>query len=112
MFYWVTLFISLFAFAAYFTGPGTAEWIKTKIDLYPQQLVENHALWGRFGFIGSVLSGIFALMAIMNYTQGEIPHKSIPWILSALLIINFLIYIYTAHLGGMIRREDLFFNVV
>ena len=106
-FYWLTLITSLLTVAVYFTGPQTAEWIKTNLLEYPKELVETHALWGRFAFIGSVFSGILGLMAIMNYAQDEKPHKSIPWILIIVLVLNVFVLMYTAHLGGMIRRPDL-----
>jgi len=48
-----------------------------------------------------------ALMVILNYAQEEKPHKSIPWILIGIILVNVLILSYTAHLGGMIRRPDL-----
>lgn len=106
-FYGFTLITSLLTVAVYITGPQTAEWIKTHLLEYPIELVESHALWGRFSFIGSVFSGIFALMAILNYAQEEKPHKAIPWILISVLAINLLVILYTAHLGGLIRRPDL-----
>jgi len=107
IFYWFVLVASLLTVAVYFTGPQTAEWVKTHVTNYPQELVENHALWGRFVFIGSVFAGVLALMAVLNYAQEEIPHKAIPWILMLLLVLNILLLLYTAHLGGMIRRPDL-----
>ena len=106
-FYWLTLITSLLTVTVYFTGPQTAEWIKIHLLEYPKELVETHALWGRFAFIGGVFSGILGLMAIMNYAQDEKPHKSIPWILIIVLVLNVFILMYTAHLGGMIRRPDL-----
>jgi hypothetical protein len=106
-YYWSVLILSVLTSVAYFTGPQTAEWIKTHLAEYPQEIIEDHALWGRFVFIGNVFSGILALMAVLNYVQNEKPHKSIPWILLIVLGINFLLLVYTVHLGGMIRRPDL-----
>jgi len=107
LFYWLTLATSLMTVVVYYTGPQTAEWIKIHMAEYPKELVETHALWGRFAFIGSVLSGILALMAILNYAQEEKPHKAVPYVLVLVLLINFIILIYTAHFGGMIRRPYL-----
>lgn len=92
---------------AYFTGPATAEWVKEEISNYSKNLVENHALWGRVGFIMSILTGILGIVAITNYAQDEKPHQAIPWILFFILLINVLVFTYTAHLGGLIRRPDL-----
>lgn len=91
----------------YCTGPNTAEWVKSHISNYSQSLVENHALYARFGFIISFLCGLLGIMGMANYWQEEKPHKAIPWILFCLVIINLLVFAYTAHLGGLIRRPDL-----
>lgn len=101
------IILGIIASAAYFTGPKAADWTKEILDNYPQDHVEDHALWGRIGF---VIQGIAALIGIMGWAsilQEEIPDKRIPKILMALLTINTLVLIYTAHLGGLIRRMDL-----
>lgn len=92
---------------AYFTGPVTADWTKLVVDSYSQDLVENHALWARIAF---VIQGIVALIGIMGWAsilQEEKPDKRIPLILMTLLCINTFVMLYTAHLGGLIRRIDL-----
>lgn len=105
--YWVGIILAITASISYFTGPTTAEWVKTHFEAYSKDLVENHALWGRIGFTTSILNGLVSIMAIANYFQGEKPHKSIPWIVFCLVIVSAIIYTYTAHLGGLIRRPDL-----
>ncbi len=107
LYYWGSIILAVSASIAYFTGPATAEWIKNNITTYSKDLVENHALWGRIGFIVSILSGLLGVMAISNYAQGERPHKAIPWILFIILLLNVCIFAYTTHLGGLIRRPDL-----
>ncbi len=106
-FYWSSLLVAIFASLAYFTGPSTADWVKNSFSNYPQDLVENHALWGRFGFTISILSALLGVMAISNYAQDEPPHKAIPWVLLSIQILLLVLFIYTAHLGGLIRRPDL-----
>ncbi len=99
--------LGIIAGVAYFTGPIATDWTKLVLDLYPQDLVENHALWGRVAF---VIQGIAALIGIMGWAsilQEEKPDKRIPVLLVILLIINTLVMVYTAHLGGLIRRPDL-----
>lgn len=107
-FYYGSLILALFATIAYFTGPATSDWVKEVFSEYSQEMVENHALWGRFGFTSSILSGLLAVMAISSYLQEEKPHKAVPWVLLGFQFINLLLFIYTAHLGGLIRRPDLF----
>lgn len=107
MVYWVGILIAVVASITYFTGPPTAEWVKTHFETYSKDLVENHALWGRMGFTTSILNGLISIMAISNYLQGEKPHKSIPYIVLLMGLLTAGIFIYTAQLGGLIRRPDL-----
>lgn len=92
---------------AYFTGPEAADWTKQVLDNYPQDHVENHALWGRVAFVIQVIAALIGIMGWASILQEETPHKSIPLILKVLLVTNTLVMIYTAHLGGLIRRMDL-----
>lgn len=105
--YWSTLALAILTSLTYFSGPGTADWVKGHFNGYSQELLENHALWGRLGFLSSILIGLPGLMALINYAQGEKPHRSIPMLILILILINTFIFIYTTHLGGLIRRPDL-----
>ncbi len=107
IFYWMSFILALLTSVAYFTGPSTADWVKEYYTHYSQDLVENHALWGRFAFTMSIFSGVLAIMPLASYAQGEAPHKSIPWILIGIQVFNLFLLLYTAHLGGLIRRVDL-----
>ena len=105
--YTALIILGITAGIAYFTGPEAAEWTKQVLEPYPQYHVEDHALWGRVAF---VIQGIAALIGIMGWAsilQEEKPYSRIPIILIVLLIINTFVLIYTAHLGGLIRRMDL-----
>lgn len=107
--YSALLILGLITSIAYFTGPEAADWTKQVLDSYSQDHVENHALWGRIAF---VLQSIIALVGVMGWAsilQEETPDKKIPVILMILLSVNTLIMLYTAHLGGLIRRMDLMF---
>ena len=103
------LILGITAATAYFTGPEAADWIKQVLNSYPNDLVEDHALWGRGAFVIQVIAALVGIMGWASILQDEKPHKSIPLILLVLLGLNTLILIYTAHLGGMIRRLDLMF---
>jgi uncharacterized membrane protein len=105
--YTALIILGVVATIAYFTGPKAADYTKLVLDPYPQDRIENHALWGRVAF---VIQGIAALIGIMGWAsilQEEKPDKRIGIILIVLLAINTLVMIYTAHLGGFIRRMDL-----
>lgn len=94
---------------AYFTGPEAADWLKQVLDPNPQELIEDHALWGRIAFVVNVIAALIGIMGWASILQDEKPDRRIPVILIFLLIGNTLVLLYTAHLGGMIRRLDLVF---
>ncbi len=104
----VSLLLTLITSISYFTGPATADHIKNVVQNYPQHLVENHALWGRIAFILQVFSGLVSIMGLSSLYQDEKPSPKLPLILLIINLISVLILIYTAHLGGMIRRPELF----
>lgn len=93
---------------AYYTGPDTAEWTKQVLADYPQDHVENHALWGRIAFVIQTITGLMGIMGWASILQEEIPDLRISYLLLFLLTVNTLVLFYTAHLGGHIRRMDLF----
>ena len=104
--YSLLIISGIIAGIAYFTGPEAADYLKEFLEPYSQEQVEDHALMGR---IASVIQGIVALLGIMGWAsilQEEMPDKRIPSILIFLLGINTLLMIYSAHLGGLIRRLD------
>ena len=92
---------------AYFTGPETADWTKQVLASFPQDHVENHALWGRIAFVMQVLTGLIGITGWASILQEEKPAPFIPKLLIFLLFINTFVIMYTAHLGGLIRRLDL-----
>ena len=105
--YSILIVLGLIAASAYFTGPEAAEWTKQVVTSYSQDLVEDHALWGRIAFVIQVIAALIGIMGWASILQEERPHNKIPVILIILLIVNTLVMLYTAHLGGLIRRIDL-----
>ena len=104
-----TLLILLGAVAgvAYFTGPEAADWTKQILEPYPQDHIEDHAIWGRVAFVIQAIAALIGIMGWTSILQEETPDRRIPYILMALLAINTFLLLYTAHLGGLIRRMDL-----
>ncbi len=99
--------LSIITAVAYFTGPETSDWTKQVLVSFPQDQVENHALWGRIAFVIQVITGLLGVMGWASILQEEKPDRKISFVLIVLLIVNTLVIMYTAHLGGLIRRMDL-----
>lgn len=92
---------------AYFTGPEAAEWTKVVLEPFPQDHVEDHALWGRISWVVQGVTGLLAIMGWASIWQEEVPDRRIGPAIIFLLALNTFLIVYTAHLGGMIRRMDL-----
>ncbi len=101
------IFLAAIAGIAYYTGPETADWTKQVLSDFPQDQVEDHALWGRVAMVIQVIAGFVGIMGWASILQEEQPDRRIYWIVLVLLLANTLVMLYTAHLGGMIRRMDL-----
>ncbi|MAW76177.1 MAG: hypothetical protein VYD70_02675 [Planctomycetota bacterium] len=93
---------------AYFTGTSSAEWLDGIIQL-DQEQVENHGLWGRISFTIMAIAGVAALMTLIAYLQEEEPHPLLLRIVLGLTLIGFTSSVWTAHLGGILRRPELGF---
>ena len=106
-FYWGSILLAFFAAIAYFSGADTAIWLKDHYDAYNLTLVENHALWGRIGFILSVFGGLIGVIGVSAYAQEEKPHKITPYLLFFISLCLAILLLYVAHLGGLIRRPEL-----
>ncbi len=103
------IILMLISGGAYFTGPGAADWVKQVLVPYPQDQVEEHALWGRMAMVIQGIAGLLGIMGWSSILQEEVPDRRIPILLAVLLIANTLVMMYTAHLGGLIRRMDLMY---
>ena len=74
-----------------------------------QEQVENHGLWGRISFTIMAIAGVAALMTLIAYLQEEEPHPLLLRIVLGLTLIGFTSSVWTAHLGGILRRPELGF---
>ncbi|MCB1164011.1 MAG: hypothetical protein R3C71_11745 [Candidatus Krumholzibacteriia bacterium] len=103
----VTLVLgTLAATGAYFSGPPAYE----SLQLAPgptRELVEAHAALGKGAFMGLVLLGLAALLALLQYPQGERPAPWLRWTLLAASLLLAWLLAWTAHQGGLIRHEEL-----
>ena len=109
---WKGTFIGLITLAiitgvAYFTGPKAVDWTKQVLESFPQDQVEDHALWGRIAFVIQSITGLLGVMGLASILQEDKPDRKIRSLLIVLLIVNTMIIMYTAHQGGLIRRMDL-----
>ena len=102
------LLCAITATVAYFTGPTTMEWWQGKIDLN-QEAIEDHGLWGRISFTIMALAGAGSLIALLSDLQDEPVHPAVEKVVLVLLATGCACMIWTAHLGGLLRRPELAF---
>ena len=106
--YSAIIVLAVITVVAYLSGPETADYTKEVVTPFSQDLVEDHALWGRIVMVIQVIAGLLGIMGWASILQEETPDHRIFNVLILLLLANTICLIYTAHLGGMIRRMDLF----
>ena len=97
---------ALFAFVAYLSGPYAFD----QLELPPGpdvDLAEQHAVAGRIALIGAVTVGALALIALVNYLQGEVPPDVLRWALLLAALALCAVLVWTAHAGGQIRHTEL-----
>jgi hypothetical protein len=104
--YGMVLIVAVFSVLAYVTGPMAADWLNEEIALEAARS-EDHALFGRAAFTVTSLAGAAALVALLSYLQEEEPQRWLPWTVAGFLVIALVLLIWTAHLGGLIRRPEL-----
>ncbi|MBM4117676.1 hypothetical protein FJ251_07995 [bacterium] len=100
------VFGALSAAAAYFSGPGA--YASLALPAGPERaLAEAHGALGKGAFMGMVLGGLAALLALLQVGQGERVSPWLRWsLLVAALVLSWLLA-WTAHQGGLIRHDEL-----
>jgi hypothetical protein len=107
--YAVAIVMAIITSISYFTGPATAEHVKIVLQNYSQDLVESHALWGRIAFIVQIFAGLIGIMGSIKLpTRGKTFSKITVYLVCFTPYKCIDTLLYTAHLGGMIRRPDLY----
>lgn len=104
---WVMI-TALSASLAYFTGAPSADYLQTVMEIN-QAHIEDHAIFGRIAFVVMAFSGAGALAAQLNFLQEEEPPKALLWAVLICCLLASLILLWTAHLGGSLRRPDFIF---
>ncbi len=91
--------------AAFFSGPSAYDGLT--VDASTRELIEEHAALGKGAFVGLVLLGLAALLALLQYPQGERPSPWLRWLLLAASLLMALILAWTAHEGGLAGHVEL-----
>jgi uncharacterized membrane protein len=102
---WYLLASAAAACGAYFTGPGALELLEQFADT-DQEIVEAHALLGRASFVGMIILGAAALIALLQYMQED---RCTAWLrggLIALVLAHIALLAVTSRQGGMIRHPE------
>lgn len=97
---------ALLSAVAYYSGPAAYEQLETVLAA-EKNLVDNHAVLGRAAFVGMVVVGVAALQALLQFLQDEKPSR---WLRRALLVLTLAmcgLFVWTAHLGGLIRHVEI-----
>ena len=101
---WYLLVAASTACGAYFTGSAAVESVFGP-DQTGGDLVRYHALLGRIAFVGMILLGAAAGVALLQFVQdGRCAHW-LRWTLIFLVLAHITLLAATSHAGGKIRRS-------
>lgn len=97
---------AVFAGVAFLTGEP-AEDVLEKWPSLSKQLVHEHEEAGEAAFIIAVVAGVFALAAVfLNKKRSSLAHYA--FLLSlAIVTLSAVAFLRTAHLGGVIKHEEI-----
>jgi len=99
-----TVFCAVAAALSYFSGGEALELLKADLD---KDIVEDHALVARGAFLLYTLTGIGALVALLQELQDEPAAPALRWGLLACNLIVFGVLLWAAHLGGLIQHPEI-----
>ena len=97
---------AVFAGAAFLTG-DPAEDVLEKLPVFSKELVHEHEEAGEFALIVSIVAGVSALVTLY-FAKKKVQYFSFG-LMATLLILIFssAAFLRTAHLGGLIRHEEI-----
>lgn len=91
---------------AFYSGPSAFELLQEKL-VAERDLVEDHAAIARAAFIVTLVGGVLALQALLQFAQEEPPAR---WLRTTILMTTLLacyLMAWSAHLGGQIRHPEV-----
>lgn len=97
---------AVFSGAAFWSGEP-AEEVLEKLPAFSKELVHEHEEAGEAALIISILAGVSALAAsALAKKKPRLSRYALP-ITIALALLSSLSFLRTAHLGGLIRHEEI-----
>jgi uncharacterized membrane protein len=90
----------------YFSGAAA----KNVVQNYPgitTQSIEKHEDAALYSFIAIEIVGVLSLWLLWQSRNGQVLIRSSVWALIALTLVAFFLIARTAHLGGLIRHEEI-----
>lgn len=97
---------AVFAGAAYLTGEP-AEHILEKFPGFSKNLVHEHEEAAEFALIISCLSGLVAIAALYFSKSNQKIFRYAFFAVAALTLLSCAVFLRTAHLGGLIKHDEI-----
>lgn len=97
---------AVFAGIAFLTGEP-AEGILEKLPIFSKDLVHEHEEAGEAALIVSIIAGLAGLGAVWLTKKKHKLAESIYFICFVLVLMSTAAFFRTAHLGGLIRHEEI-----
>lgn len=95
-----------FAAAAYYTGEP-AEHVLKSLPGFPRPQVHEHEAAAFYALIASLLTGLCALAATLLQRSHLALARKLFYLVFALSLWSSTVYVRVAHLGGLIKHEEV-----
>lgn len=103
---WLLVLVAVTTAPAFFSGEPAEDIVETKPGV-TKQLIHEHEDAGKFAFIfGSLLGAASLALLFLEHKRKALPNSAF-FALLFLAIFTLTFFLRTAHLGGLIRHDEL-----
>jgi hypothetical protein len=103
---WFLVLAAVTSAPVFFSGEPAEDIVETKPGV-TKQLIHEHEDAGKFAFIFAVLVGAASLGLLVLEHKGKALPNSAFFALLVLALFTLSVFLRTAHLGGLIRHDEL-----
>lgn len=97
---------ALFSIPAYLTGEP-AEHLLKEFMAVTKGVIHAHEEFAETSFIVLIVTGVFCIASLFTEYKKHALQKALNWVSLAGLLVSVGLMGWTAHLGGLIRHEEL-----
>lgn len=103
---WFLVGIALLTAVTYATGDKTVQAVQG-LPGVSQEMINNHALFAKFGLGAMFVTGVIALGGALFYSRRPAIARPLLTVILVILLINSVLFGYIGYLGGQIMHVEI-----